>query len=72
MFKLKDVILEGLLNESNVCLLVTAEDIEESRVAKREMYSALKARKEVLEAALRKKMEELKLVCIAEAVWLFI
>lgn len=46
---------------------VTAQDLEESRVARRDMYVALKARRDALEAALRKKVEELKLVCIAEA-----
>lgn len=54
----------------NVCCncIVTAEDIEQSRVAKHDMYVALKARRDALEAALKKKVEELKLVCIAEAV----
>ncbi|XP_055881356.1 FERM domain-containing protein 4A-like isoform X2 [Biomphalaria glabrata] len=34
--------------------------------AERDMYQALKARKEALEDALKKKMEELKLLCIQE------
>lgn len=45
-----------------------AEDLEQSRMAKRELHAALKARKEALEATLKKKMEELKVACTAEAV----
>lgn len=37
-------------------------------MAKRELHAALKARKEALEATLKKKMEELKVACTAEAV----
>ncbi|XP_067129060.1 FERM domain-containing protein 4A-like isoform X2 [Centruroides vittatus] len=39
---------------------------EESRVARLEMLSALKARKEALEEALSKKTEELKALCLKE------
>ena len=46
---------------------VTQEDIEESRQAQREMYSALKARKLALEEVLHKKTEELKSLCLKEA-----
>lgn len=36
--------------------------------AQREMYTALKARKEALEEAVNKKLEELKQLCIQEGV----
>lgn len=39
---------------------------EETQAAKQEMLMALKARKEALEDALRKKLEELKAVCLRE------
>lgn len=40
----------------------------ESQKAEREMFKALKARKEALEEALRSKLEELKLLCFQEGV----
>lgn len=42
--------------------------------AQREMYTALKARKEALEEAVNKKLEELKQLCIQEgvSVWNFL
>ncbi|CAN7989550.1 unnamed protein product [Ixodes hexagonus] len=39
---------------------------EETQAAKQEMVMALKARKEALEDALRKKLEELKAICLRE------
>ena len=47
---------------------VNPEDVEEIRAAQKEMYQALKARKEALEAQLKKKTDELKLLCLKEAV----
>lgn len=49
-------------------LTVTLEELEATRGAQRDMFAALKARKEVLEEALRKKTEELKAICIKEGV----
>jgi len=45
---------------------LSLDDLEATRTAQRDMYAALKARKEVLEEALRKKTEELKAICIKE------
>ena len=47
---------------------MTPEELEASQAAKRDMYAALKARKEALEEAVKKKTEELKLLCIKEGV----
>ena len=49
-------------------LLVTVEEIESSRIAQKEMYEALEARKRLLEEALKKKTEELKQICLKEGV----
>ena len=46
---------------------VNAEN-SETQKAEREMFQALKARKEALEEAVRKKVEELKLLCFQEGV----
>lgn len=46
---------------------VTIEQ-SDSLKAERDMYQALKARKEALEDALRKKTEELKMLCLQEGV----
>ena len=51
-----------------LCFSVTPEELEASQAAKRDMYAALKARKEALEEAVKKKTEELKLLCIKEGV----
>ena len=51
-----------------VHVLVGPPELEETRAAQRDMYAALKARKEALEEALRKKTEELKALCLNEAV----
>ncbi|XP_013384701.1 FERM domain-containing protein 4A isoform X7 [Lingula anatina] len=45
---------------------LTTEQLEIARAAQRDMYAALKARKEALEEALKKKTAELKLLCIRE------
>lgn len=47
-------------------LAVTVEDLEASRQASRDMHSALRARKEVLEAALHRKVAELRQLCLSE------
>lgn len=47
------------------------ENIEEQREERREMYDALRARKEALEAARADKLAELKALCLREAVSTF-
>ena len=47
---------------------MTTDDIESSRAAHRDMFAALKARRDLLEEAVRKKTEELKAICIKEGV----
>ena len=54
-----------------ITFLVSLDDLEATRTAQRDMHAALKARKEVLEEALRKKTEELKAICIKEGVRIF-
>ncbi|CAH1784307.1 unnamed protein product, partial [Owenia fusiformis] len=51
---------------SSSLLELSIEESETTKAAQRDMYAALKARKEALEEALRKKTEELKLLCIKE------
>lgn len=48
-------------------LTVTIEQ-SDSLKAERDMFQALKARREALEDTLRKKLEELKLLCLQEGV----
>ncbi|KAI0231688.1 FERM domain-containing protein 4B [Lamellibrachia satsuma] len=45
---------------------LTVDDIEASRAAHRDMFAALKARRDLLEESVRKKTEELKALCIKE------
>ena len=45
---------------------MTAEDVEASRQASRDMHNALKARKEALELLLNRKTEELRTLCLKE------
>ncbi len=47
-------------------MTVTPEDLEASRAAQRDMFAALKARKDALEEALKKRTEELKALCLKE------
>ena len=47
---------------------MTTDDIESSRAAHRDMFAALKARRDLLEEAVRKKTEELKAICLQEGV----
>lgn len=47
---------------------VNCDPSVEAVKAQREMYTALKARKEALEEAVNKKLEELKQLCIQEGV----
>lgn len=51
----------------NFLVSVTIEQ-SDSLKAERDMYQALKARKEALEESLKKKIEELKLLCLQEGV----
>jgi len=46
---------------------VNLEQVDSQKV-QREMYQALKARRDAMEETLRKKTEELKLLCIKEGV----
>ena len=48
-------------------MTVNAEN-SDTQKAEREMFQALKARKEALEEAVRKKLEELKVLCFQEGV----
>lgn len=52
----------------NLCLAVNEETMEAYRMAMQEMYSALKQRKEALEAQLLKKTKLLYQLCVQEAV----
>ena len=45
---------------------VTVEDLEASRQASRDMHKALRTRKEALEAELRRKVDELRALCLKE------
>ena len=47
---------------------MTVDDVEASRAAHRDMFAALKARRDLLEESVRKKTEELKALCIKEGV----
>ena len=47
---------------------VSQEEIEACRAAHRDMLEALKARKDALEDALKKRTEQLKALCLKEAV----
>lgn len=49
-------------------LSVNLDQSETTREAQREMYSALQQRKEALEETMRKKLEELKQLCLKEGV----
>ena len=49
-----------------VLFAVTAEDLEASRQASRDMHQALRARKEALEEQLRMRTEELRELCLKE------
>ena len=54
----------GSTNSLPGSLNICPEDKESSTEAKRDMHSALKARKIALEESLKRKMEELKKYCI--------
>ncbi len=49
-------------------LAVSAEELEACRAAQRDMMEALKARRAALEDALSKRTEQLKQLCLKEAV----
>ena len=54
-----------------VCCLCPAgsQESDSSQTAKKDMLAALRARQEALEDTLKKRLEELKNICIREAVW---
>lgn len=52
------------------CLYPTgSQESDSSQTAKKDMLAALRARQEALEETLRQRLEELKSICIREAVW---
>jgi len=46
-----------------------SQESDSSQTAKKDMLAALRARQEALEETLRQRLEELKNICIREAVW---
>lgn len=51
------------------CLYPTgSQESDSSQTAKKDMLAALRARQEALEETLRQRLEELKSICIREAV----
>lgn len=56
------------LSTNNSAPQLTAEDFEACTAAQRDMYAALKERRLALEEALKKKTEQLKSLCLKEAV----
>lgn len=60
----------------DLCALVTfcswlagSQESDSSQTAKKDMLAALRARQEALEETLKQRIEELKSICIREAVW---
>lgn len=51
-----------------VCVYVGSQESDSSQTAKKDMLAALRARQEALEETLRQRIEELKNICIREAV----
>lgn len=51
-----------------VCVFVGSQESDSSQTAKKDMLAALRARQEALEETLRQRIEELKSICIREAV----
>jgi len=51
-----------------VCAFVGSQESDSSQTAKKDMLAALRARQEALEETLRQRIEELKSICIREAV----
>lgn len=50
------------------CVLAGSQESDSSQTAKKDMLAALRARQEALEETLRLRIEELKNICIREAV----
>lgn len=51
-----------------MCVFVGSQESDSSQTAKKDMLAALRARQEALEETLRQRIEELKSICIREAV----
>lgn len=51
-----------------VCVFAGSQESDSSQTAKKDMLAALRARQEALEETLRQRIEELKSICIREAV----
>ena len=51
-----------------VCVCLGSQESDSSQTAKKDMLAALRARQEALEETLRQRIEELKSICIREAV----
>lgn len=68
MCKVLIIIFWYLLISWPLFFSVNCDPSVETVKAQREMYTALKARKEALEEAVNKKLEELKQLCIQEGV----
>lgn len=51
-----------------MCVFVGSQESDSSQTAKKDMLAALRARQEALEETLRQRIEELKNICIREAV----
>lgn len=56
------------LSTNNSAAHLTADDLESSSTAQRDMQSALKERRRALEEIVKKKTEQLKALCLQEAV----
>ena len=51
-----------------VCVCAGSQESDSSQTAKKDMLAALRARQDALEDTLKQRMEELKNICIREAV----